>query len=150
MFNELFEYQDGKLLNKKTKHIYRNEDRDGYIRVRVLGREFKAHRIIWELFNGPIPEGMLIDHKDGNSRNNLIDNLRLATRQQNNSNSNKNKHHTLPKGITLNLSGKYRARITHKGITYSLGTFKTVEEAQLAYDAKHYELNGEFFNPSKN
>lgn len=148
MFQEIFEYQDGKLLNKKTRHVYRNEDRDGYIRVRLLGREFRAHRIIWELHNGNIPEGMLIDHIDGNTRNNSIENLRLATRQQNNASSSKSKHHELPKGITLNPSGKFRARITHKDITYSLGTFKTVEEAQLAYDMKHYELNAEFFKPS--
>lgn len=145
MLNELFEYKDGNLLNKKTKHIYHNYDKEGYLRIRILGREYRGHRIIWELFNGPIPEGMLIDHIDGNKANNKIENLRLATRQQNNANSYGNKNAKIPyKGITLNPGGRYRARIYHKGIHYSLGTFNTIEDAKAAYDNKAIELNGEF------
>lgn len=148
MLSDIFEYENGKLLNRKTRHIYCNKDRDGYIRVRVLGREFRAHRIIWELHNGEIPEGMLIDHIDGDVSNNKIENLRLATRQQNNANS-RSELNPFGKGITINPSGKYRVRVTHKGVTYSLGTFKTPEEARKVYNDKHKELNGEFFNPSK-
>lgn len=42
-----------------------------------------AHRIIWEWANGPIPEGMQINHKDLNKQNNRIDNLELATNLEN-------------------------------------------------------------------
>lgn len=143
-FNDIFTYEEGKLLNKKTKHEYCNLDRDGYIRVRILGKEYRAHRIIWTMFNGEIPEGLLIDHIDGNVANNSISNLRLATRQQNKANSNGIEDRELPKGVTRNPSGKFRARLHHKGTTYSLGTFKTVEEAANAYNSKTLELNGEF------
>lgn len=142
-FSDLFIYDDGLLLNKKTRHIYCNFDRDGYIRVRILGKEYRAHRIIWEMLRGPIPEGYLVDHIDGDVYNNKIENLRLATRQQNNANS-LGKNGLLPKGVTKNPSGKYRARATIMGVTYSLGTFNTVEEASRAVQKKHDELNGEF------
>lgn len=43
-----------------------------------------VHRVVWELHNGPIPEGMVIDHKDCNRVNNLIDNLQVCTYSDNN------------------------------------------------------------------
>ena len=42
-----------------------------------------VHRIIWESFNGPIPERLEINHKDLNKTNNRLDNLELVTHQQN-------------------------------------------------------------------
>jgi HNH endonuclease len=34
----------------------------GYGRLKVLGRERGAHRFAFEIFNGPIPTGLQIDH----------------------------------------------------------------------------------------
>lgn len=34
----------------------------GYGQVRSAGRILKAHRVAWELVNGSIPEGLVIDH----------------------------------------------------------------------------------------
>lgn len=145
MFNEIFQYnQDGTLTNKISGHTYHNKNREGYIRIRIFNKEFRAHRIIWEMFNGPIPEGMLVDHINGIKDDNRIENLRLATRTQNNINSIHKGAASGHKGITLNPSGKYRARISKGGVTYSLGTFKTIEEAIEAYRLKDVELNGEF------
>lgn len=148
-FNERFIYEDGLLLNRKTRHIYTNYDRDGYIRVRIDGREYRAHRIIWEMHNGPIPEGMLIDHIDGDTKNNKLDNLRLATRQQNNANRTKTTLNCtvgagLPKGVIKTSSGKFRARISYYGENYSLGTYDTAEQASEAYCEAAGILNGEF------
>lgn len=42
-----------------------------------------VHRLIWQLLNGPIPEGMEIDHINGNRSDNRIQNLRLVTRTVN-------------------------------------------------------------------
>lgn len=139
--HDLYTYDNGLLLNKKTGHIYCNLDRDNYIRVRRDGKEYRAHRIIWELFNGPIPETLLIDHIDGDALNNRIENLRLVNRSQNNWNS--KAKGPLCKGITK-VGNKYRAKIMYKGETYSIGTFNTVEEASREYKEAAELLYGEY------
>ncbi len=57
-------------------------------------RTVQVHRIIWQLFNGTIPDGFIIDHIDGNPLNNLITNLRLITKTENNRNTGKAKNNT--------------------------------------------------------
>ena len=46
-------------------------------------RTVAAHRVIWEAFNGPIPFGMQINHKDGDKLNNRLSNLELCTPSEN-------------------------------------------------------------------
>lgn len=58
----------------------------GYYQVRVNGRLTLVHRVIWELLNGEIPDGMFIDHIDQDKTNNDISNLRVVTRAGNNQN----------------------------------------------------------------
>lgn len=58
----------------------------GYRYICLNGVRYVAHRIIWVKFHGSIPEGMEIDHRDGDRDNNRIDNLRLSTRSKNNCN----------------------------------------------------------------
>lgn len=43
------------------------------------------HRTVVELFVGPIPEGKMVAHLDGNPRNNVIENLMIATAAENHS-----------------------------------------------------------------
>ena len=42
----------------------------------------KQHRLVWIVNHGPIPEGYIIHHKDGNRANNTITNLELTTPSQ--------------------------------------------------------------------
>ncbi|EFJ4451892.1 HNH endonuclease [Escherichia coli] len=63
----------------------------GRIRVRLLGRWYKAHRIIWEMHNGPIPEGYEIDHLDHDPSNNRLNNFRLVLGKENAKNRPKTK-----------------------------------------------------------
>jgi predicted nucleic acid-binding Zn ribbon protein len=37
------------------------------------------HRDVWEFYNGPIPEGMHVHHKDGDTGNNAVENLECLT-----------------------------------------------------------------------
>lgn len=39
-----------------------------------------THILVWEAFNGPIPEKMEVNHKDGNQHNSRLDNLELVTK----------------------------------------------------------------------
>ena len=42
-----------------------------------------VHRLVWESFNGPIPEGYEINHKDEDKSNNALENLELLTHSDN-------------------------------------------------------------------
>lgn len=143
-FHKLYIYDDGLLISRLTGNPLCNMDRDGYIRVRVSGKEYRAHRVIWEMFYGPIPEGMLVDHIDRDVYNNRVENLRLVTRQQNNANAGgKPRKNDLPKGVTMN-GKRFRAKIYHMGETYCLGTYDTPEEAGSAYTEAAQILNGKY------
>jgi hypothetical protein len=65
-----------------------------------LGRT--AHRnihvLICEAFHGPRPPGHEVAHNDGNSFNNTADNLRWATKQENN--ADRDRHGTWTRGET--------------------------------------------------
>ena len=59
----------------------------GYYQVVLTGfgkREtFRVHRLVYETFVGPIPEGMQVNHIDENKLNNCVWNLNLMTPKQN-------------------------------------------------------------------
>jgi hypothetical protein len=46
----------------------------------------KVHRVVYECFVGDIPEGLVIDHIDGNRWNNGVENLRAVTWSENTNN----------------------------------------------------------------
>ena len=118
-----------------------------YVTVSVLGRSIGAHRVIWEMINGPIPTGMFVDHIDGNPWNNKIDNLRLATPSQNNMNQALSKRSTTGyKGVCPGgpRTPPFRACIRIKGKSKLIGFFHTAEEAHEAYKKRASELFGEF------
>lgn len=61
--------------------------RRGYLGVEVCSGGKKstlsAHRVVWEAFNGPIPPGMQINHKNGIKDDNRLSNLEVVTPSQN-------------------------------------------------------------------
>lgn len=61
MLNDIFDY-DGLLLIRKSGDVSGSIRRDGYVEVKVNGKSELAHRVIWEMHNGKIPENMQIDH----------------------------------------------------------------------------------------
>jgi len=47
-----------------------------------MKREKKEHRKIWKKYHGAIPEGYVIHHKDGNKKNNNIENLQAMKSEE--------------------------------------------------------------------
>jgi hypothetical protein len=55
----------------------------GYYDVGLEKKRYRVHRLVWEAFNGPIPEGMQINHIDEVKTNNALTNLSLMTPKEN-------------------------------------------------------------------
>jgi len=92
------------------------------------------------------PKGYFTDHKNLNKLDNRKENLRLATKSGNASNSHvKSCSRTKVKGVGLHSpTGLYRARITKNGKEHHLGLFNTIEEAGAAYAEAAPKHHGEF------
>lgn len=64
-----------------------NQTTGGYLQVRVMvdGKRVHAlaHRLVYRHFNGPIPPGMMINHRNGDKGDNRPENLELATPSEN-------------------------------------------------------------------
>lgn len=60
---------------------------EGYLRIRYADPESGSnrfvmlHRYIFEAVHGPIPDGYIVHHVDGDPLNNRLDNLMLMTRK---------------------------------------------------------------------
>lgn len=99
-----------------------------------------AHRYAYSAANGPIPEGMVVDHICRNRACVKADHLRLATPKQNAEN--------LPKfgssssglrGVYKVRDNRFEAKVWHDGKSQHLGTYDSAEEAWSvvsAYRAK--------------
>ena len=148
-WNELFNYKDGFIFRKSNELIaVGNRTSSGYLRTNVMGKEFRVYRIIWEMHFGEIPAGMEIDHVNGSKADNRIENLRLATRSQNQANQkcpqSNNKNSGL-RGVAWNKrSGKWAARVYQNRKEIHLGVFKCKFEAARAAEKKRIELFGQF------
>lgn len=112
--------------------------------VRINGKGYKrSHIVYWKRY-GKLPS-CVIDHKDGNSLNDKIENLRDVSYQMNSQNRKSGyRGKVLPIGVRKGYTNKngetrYSSRIKHNGITIYLGGYKTPEEAAQAYQTKQKE-----------
>lgn len=115
-----------------------------YKRKSVNGVLKHVHIMVWEEAYGPVPKGFLVDHRDGDIHNNRLDNLRLATRSQNVSNSKKPRSNTSGlKGLSwCRTHGYWVGTLWHHGRKFA----KTGDALTVAawLFSKRVELHGDF------
>ena len=115
---------------------------DGYLRAGINGVLYKQHNIIWIMKHGNLPDGVTVDHKDKDRRNNRLDNLRLASNRQQEINKN-------VRGFTKQIDCTLRPWRSFHSIDNQMtriGNFSTALQARLAYERRTYELEPEFAN----
>lgn len=110
-----------------------------YWRLTIDGKQVYAHRLIWELVNGPIPEGMTVDHVNRDGLDNRIENLRLATKSQ--QVLNRKSFGSVPyKFVQAGRPGVFRARYRIPGGSLvTVGSYSDPYEAHLAALAHRLE-----------
>jgi hypothetical protein len=116
---------------------------NGYINIKLYGKDYLAHRLAWLYVYGELPESFL-DHINEIKDDNKISNLRLATRQENYHNISKpqkNNKSGLLGVCRTNCGKKWRANICLNGKIKYLGVFNTAEEASEAYLKAKRELH---------
>ena len=133
------------LSNRRNVHIgdvVGSHDRQGYLITTLFKKPVKLHRLAWALTYGEWPRGM-IDHINGNTSDNRIENLRVV-------NNGQNKQNTFPPstntsgylGVSFHKkSGKWAANIKIDGKMKYLGIHETPELASEAYKKAKAEFH---------
>lgn len=120
-------------------------DGKGYIRVKIDGFDYRAHRLAWFYMHGVWPSDQ-IDHIDLVRKNNAFTNLREANNSFNGANrrpASNNKSGF--KGVMYDTKRKkWRAAIKKDGKERHLGRFANKLDAISAYSVASAHYFGEF------
>lgn len=117
---------------QKTKATYKMDGSRSSVAILM-------HRVIMNA-----PDGLYVDHIDGNPLNNQKYNLRLCSHKENMKNQRKSRSNKSGfKGVTWKKQCKrWQVTIDHNYI----GVFKDVKDAAKAYNDAAIKLHGEFAN----
>lgn len=119
--------------------------KEGYLRIRIDGELFTAHRLAVFYMTGAWPE-TLVDHRDRDRTNNRWDNIRNASYSENAANQALSPRNTSGfKGVSWNADGRrWQAHIMVNKKSIYLGLFDKPEDAAEAYMVAAVKYFGEF------
>jgi hypothetical protein len=142
-------YRCGKSWNQKCagrRALTADSEGRGYLVGSVNSACVYAHRVAWIHYYGEKPpEGMYIDHINGDKSDNRIENLRLVTPQQSQFNTPKRGGISGLKGAAFDHTrGKWVANMKQGPTMKFLGYFDTAEEAAARYQQEAERFQGEY------
>jgi len=123
-------------------YYYLHLSKDGKIYTKLI------HKLVGDAFIQNPLNKKCIDHIDNNRLNNIVNNLRWVTLQENQMNRKLSTNSTSNyKGVSFNKRiNKWMAHIKINGKQQYLGCFKKIEDAVNARVKKAEELFGEYIN----
>ena len=125
-------------------------NKEGYRYLSIGGRDYRACRIMWLCVYGKWPDGQ-IDHRNHDTGDDRIGNLRDVTQSQNKSHSRMYVNNTSGyPGVKYDPSksrSKWRATVTKDGKMHHCGWHLTMESAIEARQRGVERLHGEFAGP---
>jgi hypothetical protein len=118
---------------------------NGYHQIGIGRQVFRSHLIIWKMVTG-LDTDNPIDHADTDKSNNRWNNLREATVSQNRANT------RTPRNNRSGVKGVYWCEKNQRWIAtfrkdfkiYHVGSFKSLDEARIAFRKKYSEIHGEY------
>lgn len=111
-----------------------------YLYIQIDGHSYPAHKLAWYYIYG---EWVKVDHKDRIRSNNRLSNLRPATAQQNAANRDYIGNNSGVKGV-YQRGNRYEVGIKVNQQRIYIGLYKTLEEAEQAYEQAAKEYFGDF------
>lgn len=147
---ESFDYVEGNLIWKVIKSRVRigtiagSISGRGYVNIKLNQKAYLAHRLVYLWHYGYLPA--VLDHINGDPRDNRIENLRAATPSQNQHNRSLNRNNTSGyKGVCWNKgSKKWQAKVKKNNVYKHLGFFDDILDAAKVVADYRIEMHGEF------
>lgn len=152
----LFEYRDGTLYWRERDDAHKrwnsklagkqagSNSGHGYIKIRLSGRSYYAHQIVFLMHHGYIPD--VVDHVDCDAGNNSIENLRAASKSLNGMNRDRPINNTSGnKGVVWHKAArKWMASVVVAGKKVYLGLYTDFDAACQAANEGRLRHHGDF------
>jgi hypothetical protein len=132
---------------RKLKPQKASQSTKGYYQVRLFSEQYKKgklhyiHRLVYETFVGDIPKDKEMDHKDGDTTNNSVDNLQILSRRENVQKWSSNKFGPSLRGRRDELIQLYKEHGTYQKVADILGVapnrvYRTLKDVIHYHDKK--------------
>lgn len=154
LINRCFCYIDGSLVWKEKTSIKAAaikigsaagwDNGSGYLVVKLMNKNYPIHRLVYLIHHGWLP--ITIDHIDGDTLNNKIENLRACSITENCQNQGISKNNTSGyKNVSKNQRcSTWKVEITVNGVKKYLGSYKDkIKAERVAVEARRMYF-GEF------
>ena len=149
--DELFDYRDGALYWRKSSSTLAPAGSKagcvngrGYLVVGINYKKYLVHRLIWVMHgNDPVA---VLDHINGDTTDNRIENLRASTHTENMCNARRSKRNTSGvKGVSWSKTmNKWVGSVWFKRKIYTTQPFEQKDQCAEAVKVLRSELHGEF------